>query len=101
MKISEVDKIIQENLKNGYLPSQDMMDAYSNYYGHDVTLPFNNDNVNRLVSTIKEGQRYNTLKAADKETEAKLVSDYLNAIMASNPQYTQLDIIQALKQLGY
>lgn len=101
MKISEVDKIIQENLKNGYLPSQDLLDAYSNYYGHDVTLPSNNDNVNWLVSRVKEGQRYNTFKAADKQTEAKLVSDYLNAIMASNPQYTQLDIIQALRQLGY
>lgn len=101
MKISEVDKIIKENLNNGYLPSQDLMDIYSNYYGHEVKVPYNSDNVSNLINSVKEGQKYNTLKAADKETEAKLVSAYLNNIMQNNPQYTQLDIIQALKQLGY
>lgn len=101
MKISEVDKIIQENLKNGYLPSQDMMDAYSNYYGHDLTLPYNSDNVSQLIDKIKEGQRYNTFKAADKETEVKLITDYLKAVAQSNPQYTDIDIAQVLRQLGY
>ena len=91
LKMSDVDKIIKENIAAGVVPRQDLVDAYTNYYGHEPIL-YNEDNVKSILSEFDKYKKYyGTSASAD---AAKV------ALQKMQASFNQNDIAEAARRLG-